>query len=151
MDAMTAVALFDVVAEEMTGSDAGQTRQVLARLAGRLIDAALADLRRIEDDERQFGSPTLESPAAVELLRSVYRLFELWAGEAEQVLTRVRRLVASGHPIPQAEALEDAYARVRARLNLTPEQIARAIEQVRRGQTVSGQELRDELRARIRA
>lgn len=148
---MTAVALFDVVAGETAGLPPGQPKEVLAHLAERLIDTALADLRRIEEDERQFGSPTLESPAALNLLRSVYRLFEQWAGDAEQVLIRVRGLISGGHVIPQAEALEDAYARVRARLKLTPEQTAKAMEQVRQGQMVSGEDLRNELRARVRA
>jgi hypothetical protein len=47
--------------------------------------------------------------------------------------------------------LEDAYGRVSARLKLTPEMIARATEQVRQGQAIPIKELRDELRARVRA
>jgi len=53
--------------------------------------------------------------------------------------------------VANAEALEDAYGRTRARLKLTPEMIARSMEQVRRGEFVPAGELRDELRTRLRA
>src|SRR5207302_807906 len=101
--------------------------------------------------EEQFSSAEYAVAGSEDTVnRSLYAIYEKWAEEAGQILDRTRRLGAAGRPVENAEALEDAYARVRARLKLTPEMIARAMEQVRQGQVEPIGGLRDELRARIR-
>jgi hypothetical protein len=146
---MTAVALFDALALR-AGVPADESRSGgLISLAERLIEQSLSDLARVREYEVQFGSPELTSPSAIDVLTSVYRLYEQWAREAEQVRSRLEALRQTGHSVPASDSLEDAYGRVRARLEVTPEKMSRALEQVRQGEIVSGQGLRDELRTRL--
>jgi hypothetical protein len=83
-------------------------------------------------------------------MRSVWRLYFQWADEAEQVLERADALARPDRRIAGLKELNEAFGRARARLTVTPEQIARAKEQARRGQIVPAKELRDELHARLR-
>ncbi|HSZ54179.1 MAG TPA: hypothetical protein VK797_00850 [Tepidisphaeraceae bacterium] len=146
---MTAIPLFDALARRQSETT-GKADADAIPLAERLVEASLSDLRRIDDYEQEFGLPDFRSPSAAEIMSSVYRLYEQWAGEAEQILRRVRRLIAGGRSISSAAALEDAFGRVQARLGLTPEKIARGIEDARQGRTVPVQAIRDELRDRLR-
>jgi hypothetical protein len=146
---MTAIPLFDALVRARS-SDPRDDQADAVPIAERLIDASISDLKRIDEYEKEFGQPDLRSSSAVEILTSVYRLYEQWAGEAEQILRRVRPLVSSGQSIASAASLEDVYGRVQARLGLTPEKIARAIEDARQNRTIPGEVIRDELRARLR-
>jgi hypothetical protein len=146
---MTAIPLFDALARARS-SDPRDDQADAVPMAERLIDASISDLKRIDEYEKEFGQPDLHSSSAVEILTSVYRLYEQWAGEAEQILRRMRPLVSNGQSLPSAASLEDAYGRVQARLGLTPEKIARGIEDARQNRTVPGEVIRDELRARLR-
>lgn len=141
---MTAVSLFDVLARD--GPPAAD------RLAQKLVESALAEWDRLRQCEQEFTPAEWDAAGrTMEITRSIYALFEDWAAEAEQVLIRTRPRSASGHTVPGAEALEDAYGAARARLELTPERVARAMGQVGRGQFKPATELRDELRTRLRA
>jgi hypothetical protein len=147
---MTAIPLFDALAREDRPAAPGGGRA--AALAARLVEALLADWQRLRQFQEEFAPANWDDPAAaMEVETSIYRLFEAWAAEAEQVLVRLRRLAAAGHPVAGAEALEDACGQAAARLRFTPERMARAMEQVRRGEFTPAKELRDELRARLRA
>ena len=151
---MTAVSLFDLLAR--AGSDADRGDRVagerLVQFAQRLVEEALADWERVRRYEEQFGSADWgPGGLGLEVTRSLYSMYEKWAADAEQVLARTRHLASGGRIVASAESLEDAYGRVRARLKLTPDMLARAMEQVRQGQTIPARELRDELRARVRA
>ena len=66
------------------------------------------------------------------------------------MLLRTRKLAEAGHPLEKAEALEHAFGRVQARLKWTPEKFDRAHEQVRRGEFIPLQELRNERTRRLR-
>jgi hypothetical protein len=102
--------------------------------------------------EQEFASLACATPALDdERNRSIYGIYQTWAPDAEQVLGRLRGLAASGQTIENLDDLDEAYARVRARLGSTPEMVSHAMEQVRRGQARPLAELRDELLARIRA
>jgi hypothetical protein len=150
---MTAVSLFDVLSRRDPTDPAAAAR--LARFAERLVDAALADLQRLRDDERAFTAARADDAGddglEPDLLRSLWQLYAQWASDAEQVLTRVRGLNSAGQSVRDADRLEDAHGSVRARLGVTPEQVLRAREQVQRGQAIPAKELRDDLRARLRA
>ncbi len=88
---------------------------------------------------------------AIEIARSIHALHAQWAVEAEQILSRVRQLMESGCRVPKADVLQDAIGLARARLQLTPEKIAGAMDQVQSGQFIPARELRNELDARVRA
>lgn len=144
---MTAVLLYDALAR--SGRAASGTS---AELAEQMARSALEDLRRYEDYERRYGGVSGGTgEAELSLLRSVWQLFDGWARDAVQVLERVRECIGRGEAVASGEALEDAYGRVRARLGVTPEQILRGLQQIRDGKGIAGKELRDELRARLRA
>jgi hypothetical protein len=151
---MTAVSLFDLLARAGAGAGNGERArdERLMQFAQGLVEEALADWERVRRYEEEFTSADWEPGGlGLEVTRSLYSMYEKWAADAEQVLARTRELATQGWAVASAESLEDAYGRVKARLKLTPEMVARAMEQVRQGQTVPAKELRDELRARIRA
>lgn len=146
---MTAVSLFDLLARE--GASSEDSHASLAQLAQTLVTNALADWQRLKDYEQQYTPGLDEDPRlALEITQSIYSMFREWADEAEQVLARVQHLSAAGHSVRNVAALEDAYGLARARLKLTPEKLMRAMEQVRNGNVVPAEELRNELRARLR-
>jgi len=146
---MTAVALLDAVTRE------DQPHAVHARaaaLAGQLIEGLLAERRSICRIESEFTPADWgDGRVAMEIERSVYSLHQQWAAEAEQVLVRVRRLVAEGLTVKDAEEMEDAYASTLSRLKLTPDRTAQGVEQAIRGEFTPAEDLRNELRARIRS
>ena len=146
---MTAVSLLDAVTRD------DQPPDVHARaleLAGQLVAASLAERRRICLLEAEF-LPTQwgDGQAAMEIERSIHSLHSEWASEAEQVLIRVRRLGSGGLQVPDAAAMEDAYALTLSRLKFTPEKTARGMVQAHRGEFTPAEVLRDELRARVRS
>jgi hypothetical protein len=153
---MTAVTLYDALAQA-GGAAAEPLAGRLKWLAERLVAGTLADLQRVRELEEQcLTQDWRDAELHRRLTRSIYELYREWGTEAEQVLGRVRpqtagAAAAAAAAIPRADELEDAYWRVRARLQLTPEQIERATEQARRGQTIPAEDLRNELRARVRA
>ena len=146
---MTAVSLLDAVTRE------GQPHAVHARaaaLAGQLIEGLLAERRSICRIESEFTPADWgDGRTATEIDRSIYSLHQEWAAAAEQVLVRVRRLVAAGLTVSDAQEMEDAYASTLSRLKFTPEKTARGIDQAIRGEFTPAQDLRNELRARIRS
>lgn len=153
---MTVVSLFDVVERQdraarnpdpHTGTGAR-----LRHVADALVRSLLLDLERLAQDERELapiaaGNPELE----LELWKSLWKRHRQWADEAEQVLDRIRRMGEERNQVADFDRLEAAYARTKARLSVTPERLASAMGQVRRGEVVSAKELRDELRTRLRA
>jgi hypothetical protein len=150
---MIAVSFFDSLAGNGDILLKGEPSQIapMADLAAKYADSALADWKRILECEDQYGSTEFATPAAEAAAnRSLYDVYQKWAIEAEQVLIRARQLATRGCRIDNAEALEDAYGRIQARLKLTPEMIERAKEQIRLGQGIPIKELRDGLPARVR-
>jgi hypothetical protein len=120
-------------------------------LTEELIATALADLERLEKLEREFvPKRTTPAESELELRRLVWRLFNDWADDAEQLWNRVKALKKSSVSYNGAERLEEAIGKTKARLNVTPEQLSAAVAQARDGQFVPAKELRDELRSRVR-
>jgi hypothetical protein len=151
-DRMTAVSLFDLLAREGSSSSDDSPQASLAELAQTLVSDMLADWKRLKEYEQRYSPSLQEDPQlALEITRSIYLMFQEWAREAEQVLARVQKLAASGQQRADIAALEDAHAFAMARLKLTPEKLAQAMQQARSGNTVPAEELRNELRARLRA
>ena len=149
---MTAVSLFDLLARSDPAAPGGRTR--LARFADRLVESVLSDLDRLRDDEHAVMAVRAgneDDGLDLDLVRSLWDLYARWADEADQVLARARALRADGHDVRDVERLEDAYGSIRARLSVTPYQVMQGRQQVRQGQAVPATELRDELRARVRA
>jgi hypothetical protein len=139
---VTAISLFD---------NLGPQEQRIGQLAAQLVESALADwnqLRQYESDFTPFDWS--DAAAAMSIEQSIYALHQQWAEEAEQVVCRAKKLSGAGHDVPKTGLLEDALWLTRARLQMTPQEMARAMEQVKQGQCTPAKELRDELRARLR-
>jgi hypothetical protein len=150
---MTTMALLDTLAEANLGpavSDV-ETMPLKAALARDLIGAALADLARIHEYERMLLAASAGEPLTLAMRESTCRLFTGWEGEAAQVAARVRAVVHQGAALPELSRLDDALGSTRARLTVTPAQIASAVDQVKQGRSIPARELRDELHARLRA
>lgn len=149
---MTAVSLFDTLFREEQNSHvgSGEPDTHLAELAAKLVASSLADLGRIlEYEELSRRADPLDAALELEILRSVWQLFEQWAAEADQVFARVSSLKSAGALVPGTDQLGDAIGRTRARLSVTPEQTARAKAQIRQGQCVPLSELRNELAEKL--
>lgn len=146
---MTALPLYDLLARRGRGN-AVPTGD-LANFAGRLVQSALADLEQVADYERQYGAARGEDEFDRQLAQSIAELYEQWLQQAEQLLGRIAELASAGTPVPDAQRLADACGKTRARLSVTSLQIADANQQVREGKTIPASELRNELRARLRA
>jgi hypothetical protein len=129
----------------------GYDRSRLIRLVEKLVRSCREDYARLEEYNREF-SPSLadekDDDAALGVLQSIQRLYDEWAAEAEVILARVDELRRSGHAIPEAAELADDHAGARARLSVKPERTIIAMQQLRRGEGVPLEVVRDELRRR---
>jgi hypothetical protein len=145
---MTALSLYDVLARGPGNEEPSELVDLLEALS----TSAIEDLRRIEHYEERFLTASDRSDETeLELLRSIWRLYDSWAQETEQLLERTHKLAAAGKQVASAGTLEDEYGWVRARLGLTPERIMHSRRQAREGQLIPAKELRDELNARLHA
>jgi hypothetical protein len=135
---MTAVHLFDT----LSATDAPNQR---AALAEKLVSSALSDLDRLTDYERLGAGESQAFDA------SLHDLYQQWADDADELDRRAHILVVAGVSIPGHDRLKDAIGRTRARLALKPLELSTSLEQARQGQFIPTRELRDELRARLRA
>lgn len=146
---MTALPLYDLLARRTRGNAAPAGD--LAHFAGQLVQSTLADLEQVADYERQYGGARGEPEFDRQLAQSIAELYEQWARQAEQLLGRIAELTSTGACVPDAQRLADACGKIRARLSVSPLQIADANRQVREGKTIPASELRNERRARLRA
>ena len=113
------------------------------------VAAALAEASALRKyDERLF--PRSSEPAEVAYSNAVHRHWAAWSERAERLLALTRPLAERGERINWREQLSDASARTRAFLQITPESHARSLEAARRGDTIDGRIIREEVRARRR-
>jgi hypothetical protein len=124
---MTAVTLYDALAQA-NGAAAVPAAGPLKWLAEQLIAASLADLQRLREfEEHCLTRDWRDADLHRRLTRSIYELDRQWVAEAEQILDRVRPPTGAdatsvAATTPRADELEDACWRIRARLQLTPDQ-----------------------------
>lgn len=122
-------------------------------LANELVQHLRNEYDRLESYEEKY-SPTLEDEKddahALEVLRSMWQMFDAWVKEAEPVYQRVRRLPAAANPVAELDGLRDDIGFSLARLSMAPEALLRGEQQLRRGEGIrtTVQELRDVLHAR---
>ena len=150
---MSTITLFDTLAHVDLGPSVSEleTLPLKALLARDLIVSSLTDLRRIHEYEAMLLRASVGVPLAPTLRETVWRLLSGWAEEAAQVAVRTHSLDFRDSEFPELLQLDNAIGSTRARLNVTPAQIANALDQVKQGLTIPAKELRDELRTRVRA
>ncbi len=133
---------FDPASKDGGGRpDLGIARGWADRLTGELI-AEYADLRAID---AQLADAAGFNPQVALLMRQTY---EEWAGRAGAVLKRVARLGGHGVTVARAEELRDAWAWATFASTYDEAADRRAEGQIARGETVTGEEVRRELRTR---
>jgi hypothetical protein len=131
--------------------DGAPARQV--ELANELVQQLRHQYDHIEAYQRKYN-PSLEDekddPKALEVLRSIWRMFDGWLAEAEPVYDAVRQLPAARHVVQGLDELRDKVFASKARAQVKPEDIIRGMQQLRRGEGIrtTVQELRNELHAR---
>jgi hypothetical protein len=157
---MSVIPLFDLILDQLLaeGSSAKGARKTSRASRGqraivaKLVQAALVDLEQIRvlddaiDRDVRSGSDRFYKKAS-EGIRDIY---EKWYRHAKLVLERLDRIEAKGPRVKLRDQLRDEYGWIGAMLDITPQKIAHAMAQVRRGQVRTAKEVRDELRARVR-
>lgn len=120
---------------------------VAADLAARLIDGLLAEAQTLDSLDAQMY-PHAPDAAARQRSRLVFDAWHRWIAEAEGLLRRAALLEQRGTGVPRLEELHRQVALARCAVKMTLEKVEHAREQVRRGETVPGEEVRRELRLR---
>jgi hypothetical protein len=127
-----------------------QLPSLTAEQAEHWVAAALAEARALRQHDDQLF-PGSDEPAGLRSAKALHAAWARWADGAEALYERVRPLLAARRHVAGANDLDYAIGRARAMLQITPEDQSAAIDQVKRGEVVSGEEVRRELRARLQS
>lgn len=112
------------------------------------VAAALAEARALRQyDDQMF--PRDAGPAGLAAANDLHAAWARWADAADTLYDRLRPLLKTRRHLDGVEDLGHAIGRVRARLQVTPASCVEAREEIRRGEVVSHEEVRRELRDRV--
>lgn len=144
-----ALPLFDVMRLSADNGPAGSAdSEQFSVIAAEFVGATLADYRHIRKlDEIPSGQPLVFDRQVAILIR---RMYEEWATQAEGLLMRLRTMKSGANANPivaDVSELRDAVLRTRAMLSVSLEEIEEGIAECERGETVTLEEVRRELRA----
>ena len=109
------------------------------------VAAALAEEKALRQHDGQLYPDTADA-SALAAAHELHTAWRHWADEAELLLGRIRPLLDAKRHVGGADDLDYAARRARAMLKLTPETIQARREQVRRGEVLTAEEVRRELR-----
>jgi len=153
MTSAIALPLFDVLKSSCAASapSDGGAADAAARMslvAEHFVAAALDEYRHIKalDEVPEPEAPRYVFDRQVAIL--LRHMYDQWATYAESLLARIRS-VQSSRPVKGLGELNEAIGRTRAMLSVTLEDLHRAEEQFRNGQTISLEEVRRDLRASV--
>lgn len=140
--------LLDVVTGSSSGSGTALPADEQTRIANELVAATLDEHAHIEvidtygprGKSRRFLSPPTAAPFR--------KLHEDWLAQAEVLFARVKAMHDAGHDISRLKELTEALLLTRCLLKFTIESIKHGMEQIRRGDYVTLEEGRRELRAK---
>src|SRR5688572_17754232 len=118
------------------------------RIANELVAGMLDEHARIEAMD-SFGPRNkcrrfLSGPNA----EAFRKMHEQWLAGAEALLARLESIRQAGNELPRAQELHGAVLSTRCLLKITIEGVERGMEEIRRGEFVTLEEGRRELRAR---
>jgi hypothetical protein len=111
------------------------------------VAAALAEARALRQHDSQLF-PRDNEVSAIETAVELHAAWRRWADSADAIYDRVRPIVAAGRHVSGATDLDYAIGRTRAMLQLSPQDNLAAIDEIRRGNVVTAEELRRALRSR---
>jgi hypothetical protein len=112
------------------------------------IASALAESRALEQHE-SLMFPLTNDPAAVKQADDLRQALQQWTDAASVLYNRLLPLFRGKRRVAGATDLRDTIGFARATLGITTAEHLQAIEQVRRGQVVSHEEVRREVRDRL--
>lgn len=112
------------------------------------VAAALAEAKALRQHDGQLF-PAANDPKAMDEARALHGAWSRWVTAAESLYERLRPLLAARRHVVGANDLDYAIGRARAMLQITPEDHLASLDEVRRGEVVSGEEVRRGLRAGI--
>jgi hypothetical protein len=137
---MVAPAFFDAVFPD------GQHSERSARIAGELVQASLSQITHLHrlDQSLAPADPKTFDRRTIALLREMY---ELWAKDAEALLTQLEVVQQRRVHIPRLDELRDAHGRTRAMLAISLDDLERGHRDVVAGRTTPIGEVRRELRS----
>jgi hypothetical protein len=152
---MTALPLLDLLRSEadaarFAGTALAVAEERLAEVAERLVNACLMEYEQLDALDLSLGAKPGE-PANRNTRILIRAMYEEWAARAAALLERVQQLHRSGRRVARYEELRHAEGRTAAMLSVSLADIEEAQAQLRRGEGISGEEVRRELQARIRA
>jgi hypothetical protein len=137
---MSGLALFDLAASS------AKSDSTLLDVAKSWVDSLLSEVRYIRALDVALAQPTFD-PKLAALLRGMY---EEWARAAQIAEERLLRLTRAGHAIQGFAELRDQHGRVCAMLQVTVEGVEESRRQIAAGHVIPAEELRRELRSRVR-
>lgn len=117
------------------------------RVVQRWVAAALAQAAALREHDGWLYPTDPSKQATAERLHGAWCL---WADDAEALLYRAQSVSSGGQAVAGLDELRDAVGRARAILGLPPALIARRREQAMRGEVHPIEEVRRELRDRVR-
>ena len=141
------LSLLDAITSSPSAFDNEPPAAVQSRLANELVAASLDDFRHLQaldvcGPENKWRRLYLRETEA-----EMRRLYEAWLGPAGELLARVRAMSGGGQQIERVDELFEVVRLARGLLMTTVADIERGREQVRRGESVTLEEARRELRA----
>lgn len=146
---MTGTQVFDRLARG-SGASAGRAPESgdLTRLAGQLVASSIQTGRMLRELRGRLF-PVDGGAEAAGVAFALRAELQQWAQEAQAVLERAADLRRAGQAISGTRELGDLIGATLAMLQITPEAHARALEQVRRGETTPLDEVRRELQLKF--
>jgi hypothetical protein len=142
------LALLDAVAKSPTTDDGEEPKALELRLANELVAAALDEMRHIEASDACGPTGKWRRLYVRETEKAMRAIYENWLAVAQPLLDRVLAMSANGPRVLQMTELEIAVLTARTLLMRTVDELEAAKEDARRGNVVSIEEVRRELRAR---
>jgi hypothetical protein len=112
------------------------------------VAAALAEARALRQHDGQLF-PRDHDSGALQTAKELHDAWLRWADSADAIYGRVRPLIAAGRHVSGAGDLDYAIGRTRAMLQISPDGNLESLDEIRRGDVVSADELRRALRGRM--
>ena len=140
------ISLLDAIAKSAATYDGEPPAELEVGLANELIAAALDEYRRIEALDACGPRKKWRRLYVRETESAMRRIHEDWLAGAGPLLQRVREMKRAGRRIEQYDEFTDAVGLARTHVGTTVDDIERGRQQVRRGEAVTLEEIKRELR-----
>lgn len=144
---VSAIPLLDAVANSPATYDADPPSERQLRLANEFVAASLDDFGHLQALDECGPQKNWRRLYVRETEAEMRRMYEAWLGPSGELLARVREMSGAGKQIERLAELVEAVRLARGLLMTTVDDIERGREQIRRGEFVTLEEARRELRA----